>query len=89
VAAGLAQERLPILVERFRAEVLDREGDNVLENKVRNLHPGMAYLISRGKAMKVHVPRAPALHTSLPVRASQTPSQDAPEPRNSVVDLPF
>jgi hypothetical protein len=28
-------------------------------------------------------------HTPLPVRASQTPSQDAPEPRNSVMDLPF
>jgi hypothetical protein len=58
-------------------------------NKVRSLQPGAAYLISQGKAMKVQIPRAPAVRTSLPVRASQTPSQDAPEPRNSVVDLPF
>jgi len=35
-------------------------------NKVRSLDPGMAYLISRGRAMKVQVPRAPALSIPLP-----------------------
>jgi hypothetical protein len=35
-------------------------------NKVRALDPGMAYLISHGRAMKIQIPRAPALRTSLP-----------------------
>jgi hypothetical protein len=35
-------------------------------NKVRGLDPGKAYLISRGKAMKIQIPRAPALHAPLP-----------------------
>jgi hypothetical protein len=64
-------------------------------NKVRALDPGMAYLISHGRAMKIQIPRAPALSIPLPVPPSQTPSKDAPDVpvvhRSSagVVDLPF
>ena len=46
-------------------------------NKVRGLDPGTAYLISRGRAMKVQIPRAPALRTALPEPA-QTPPQEPP-----------
>jgi hypothetical protein len=35
-------------------------------NKVRSLEPGAAYLINHGKAMKIQVPRAPALRAPLP-----------------------
>ena len=35
-------------------------------NKVRALEPGMAFLISRGRAMKIQVPRAPTVRAPLP-----------------------
>lgn len=35
-------------------------------NKVRALEPGMAFLISRGRAMKIKVPRAPTVRAPLP-----------------------
>lgn len=43
-------------------------------NKVRGLDPGMAFLISRGRAMKVQVPRAPTLSMPLPEVVSQAPT---------------
>ena len=39
-------------------------------NKVRCLPPGTAYLISRGRAMKIQVPRAPNIHAPLPEASS-------------------
>jgi hypothetical protein len=35
-------------------------------NKVRGLNPGKAFLISRGRAMKIEVPRAPTVRAPLP-----------------------
>ena len=40
-------------------------------NKVRGLDPGKAYLISRGRAMKIQMPRAPAFRAPLPAAAPQ------------------
>jgi len=42
-------------------------------NKVRALEPGMAFLISRGRAMKIKVPRAPTVRASLPQVVSPSP----------------
>jgi hypothetical protein len=96
IVALAGTRKVPELTTRLAEDGLTRERSVRMEqqltidpNKVRNLDPGMAYLISHGKAMKIQIPRAPALSIPLPVRASQTPSQDAPEPRNPVVDLPF
>jgi hypothetical protein len=64
-------------------------------NKVRNLDPGKAYLISHGRAMKIQVPRAPALRTSLPQLgdpAEQNALQNVPfagTPSKKGLDLPF
>jgi hypothetical protein len=44
-------------------------------NKVRGLDPGVAFLISRGRAMKIQVPRAPTLSAPLPEIASQAPAR--------------
>jgi hypothetical protein len=49
-------------------------------NKVRALEPGMAFLISRGRAMKIQVPRAPTVRARLPEIASPASAQQAPEP---------
>ncbi len=96
IVALAGTRKVPELTTRLAEDGLTRERSVRMEhqlaidpNKVRALDPGMAYLISHGKAMKIQIPRAPALSTPLPVRASQTPSQDAPEPRNLVVNLPF
>jgi Helicase HerA, central domain len=50
-------------------------------NKVRALEPGAAYLISRGRAMRVQVLRAPAVQSPLP--AEEEHAQDVPAMRNS------
>jgi hypothetical protein len=49
-------------------------------NKVRALEPGMAFLISRGRAMKIQVPRAPVTRSALPERAPPAPGPQASEP---------
>jgi len=49
-------------------------------NKVRALPPGVAYVISRGRAMKIQVLRAPDLRAQLPV-----PSQSAESERTEGV----
>ncbi len=96
IVALAGTRNVPELTTRLAEDGLTRDRSVRMEqrsaidpNKVRGLDPGMAYLINHGRAMKVQIPRAPALSAPLPVRASQTPPQDAPEPRNSVVDLPF
>jgi hypothetical protein len=48
-------------------------------NKVRGLDPGMAFLISRGRAMKIQVPRAPTVSAPLPEIVSQAPAPQVPE----------
>jgi len=49
-------------------------------NKVRGLDPGMAFLISRGRAMKIQVPCAPTVREPLPEVVSQAPGPRVPEP---------
>jgi hypothetical protein len=49
-------------------------------NKVRALDPGTAFLISRGRAMKIQVPRAPTIHAALPQAVTQTSSPEVIEP---------
>ncbi len=66
-------------------------------NKVRGLPPGMAYLISRGKAMRIGVLRAPDLRADLPdaeappnCRGDQTAVPlDVPLTEEVQTDLPF
>jgi hypothetical protein len=96
IVALAGTRKIPELTTRLAEDGLTRERSVRMEhqltidpNKVRALDPGTAYLISHGRAMKVQIPRTPALRAPLPVPASQTSSQDASEPRNSVVDLPF
>ena len=48
-------------------------------NKVRALEPGMAFLISRGRAMKIQVPRAPMVREPLPEVAPQVPAPQSPK----------
>ena len=49
-------------------------------NKVRALEPGMAFLISRGRAMKIKVPRAPTVRAPLPEAVSPSPVPQAAGP---------
>ena len=59
-------------------------------NKVRALPPGHAYAISRGRAMKVAVLRAPDLRQTLPERASSRNGVEAPPEAATVpAPLPF
>jgi hypothetical protein len=62
-------------------------------NKVRGLEPGKAFLISRGKAMKIQVPRAPTTRVPLPEPAGRNPSVPVPSTGTSseegVGTLPF
>jgi Helicase HerA, central domain len=59
-------------------------------NKVRGLDPGMAFLISRGRAMKVQIPRAPELRAALPEKdvAEVVPFAPA-RSEKGVSSLPF
>jgi len=49
-------------------------------NKVRGLDPGTAFLISRGRAMKIQVPRAPTVREPLPEVVSPAPVPPVAEP---------
>jgi hypothetical protein len=57
-------------------------------NKVRGLEPGMAFLISRGRAMKIQVPRAPTVREPLPDPASLAPGPQVPEPERRAAGGP-
>jgi Bacterial protein of unknown function (DUF853) len=57
-------------------------------NKVRALDPGMAFLISRGRAMKIQVPRAPTICAPLPESVRETPGPQASE-KNLPGVVPF
>jgi conjugal transfer pilus assembly protein TraD len=46
-------------------------------NKVRGLAPGQAYVISRGRAMKIQVLRAPGLLAALPEPVDASPGREA------------
>jgi hypothetical protein len=49
-------------------------------NKVRALEPGVAFLISRGRAMKIKVPRAPTVRAPLPEASSPVGAAPVGEP---------
>jgi hypothetical protein len=96
IVALAGTRKVPELTTRLAEDGLTRERSVRMEqqltidpNKVRSLDPGKAYLICHCKAMKIQIPRAPALRTTLPEVPAHTPSQDAPKPRNSALDLPF
>lgn len=56
-------------------------------NKVRSLPAGHAYLISRGRAMKITVLRAPSIHTELP-GAAPPGSDDPPAVESAPPSMP-
>jgi len=62
-------------------------------NKVRGLAPGQAYVISRGRAMKIQVLRAPAVSRDLPApvnwRGGQAAVPDDMSRSEEVMHLPF
>jgi conjugal transfer pilus assembly protein TraD len=103
IVALAGTRKVPELTTRLAEDGLTRERSIRLEhqltidpNKVRGLDPGMAYLISHGKAMKVQIPRAPALRIPLPDTgdpAEQNALQSVPFvggwSERGVVDLPF
>jgi hypothetical protein len=64
-------------------------------NRVRALEPGAAYVISRGRAMRVQVLRAPKVSGRLPERLARGPSEEVLVPsarilsENEAERLPF
>ena len=62
-------------------------------NKVRALPPGAAYVISRGRAMKIQVLRSPVLLAALPesvgFSARREPDPVVPVCPSDVPQLPF
>jgi hypothetical protein len=61
-------------------------------NKVRALDPGMAYLINRGRAMKIMVLRAPQASAPLPAENSRGGEQTVPSDTSrseKAMSLPF
>ncbi len=102
IVALAGTRKVPELTTRLAEDGLTRERSVRMEhqltidsNKVRGLDPGNAYLISHGKAMKVQIPRAPALRASLPEPsnpARQNALQSVPSTGTSsdgIMDLPF
>jgi hypothetical protein len=83
IVALAGTRRVPQLTTRLAEDGLTRERSVRMEhqstidpNKVRALNPGMAYLISHGRAMKIQIPQTPTLHAPLPEPATQeTPEQ--------------
>ncbi len=102
IVALAGTRKVPELTTRLADDGLTRERSVRMEhqlaidpNKVRGLDPGMAYLISHGRAMKIQIPRAPALHASLP-QPSDPAGKDVPggipfagTSSKRMVDLPF
>jgi hypothetical protein len=89
IVALAGTRNVPELTTRLAEDGLTRDRSVRMEqrsaidpNKVRGLDPGMAYLISHGKAMKIQIPRAPALRATLP-----EPSD--PAEQNALQSVPF
>lgn len=87
IVALAGTRKVPELTTRLAEDGLTRERSVRMEhqlaidpNKIRNLDPGMAYLISHGRAMKIQIPRAPNLRVPLPEPgpAEQHALQDVP-----------
>lgn len=85
IAALAGERRLPELTHRIEAGWRGRDGFARLDDRprlpadrLRELSPGTAWMIRRGRAAKVGVHRAPALSVDLPFRQ---PAETRPEPR--------
>jgi Bacterial protein of unknown function (DUF853) len=97
IVALAGTRKVPELTTRLADDGLTRERSVRMEhqltidpNKVRSLQPGAAYLISQGKAMKVQIPRAPALSIPLPeVAAQEAPEQGDSAGRSVPGSVPF
>ena len=103
IVALAGTRKVPELTTRLSEDGLTRERSVRMEhqltidpNKVRGLDPGMAYLISHGRAMKIQIPRAPALRAPLPETgdpAGRNPPRNVASIGGSsekgVMDLPF
>jgi hypothetical protein len=102
IVALAGTRKVPELTTRLAEDGLTRERSVRMEhqltidpNKVRNLDPGMAYLISHGRAMKAQIPRAPAVRGPLPEPsdpAGKNALQSVPSAGTSsegVMNLPF
>jgi hypothetical protein len=86
IVALAGTRKAPELTTRLAEDGFTRDRTVRLEqratidpNKVRCLPPGAAYLISRGRAMKIQIPRAPTTRVPLPEAVSPAPVQQAPE----------
>jgi conjugal transfer pilus assembly protein TraD len=101
IVALAGTRKVPELTTRLAEDGLTREQSVRMEhqlaidpNKVRGLDPGMAYLISHGRAMKIQIPRAPALSIPLPEprdprkNALQSVPSTGTSPKKGL-DLPF
>ena len=73
IVALAGTRQTPKLTTRIAEDGMTRKGSihheqelKIDPNKVRNLDPGMAYIISRGRAMRVQVLRAPDVRGELP-----------------------
>jgi hypothetical protein len=87
IIALAGSRKVPELSTRLAEDGLTRDRTIRMEqratidpNKVRSLPPGAAFLISRGRAMKIQVPRAPTVREPLPEVVSPVPAPQAPEP---------
>jgi hypothetical protein len=87
IVALAGTRKTPELSTRLAEDGLTRDRTVRIEqratidpNKVRSLPPGTAYLISRGRAMKVQIPRAPTLSLPLPQLPTQAPAPQTVEP---------
>ena len=85
IVALAGTRRTPELSTRLAEDGLTRDRTVRIEqratidpNKVRCLPPGAAYLISRGRAMKIQVPRAPSISVPLPEVVSPAPASAIP-----------
>ena len=99
IVALAGTRKVPELTTRLAEDGLTRERSVRMEhqltidpNKVRALNPGMAYLISHGRAMKIQIPQTPTLHAPLPEPARKDVPKGVPVAGSSSeegVDLPF
>jgi helicase HerA-like protein len=96
IIALAGTRKIPQLTTRLSEDGLTRDRAIRMEqqtkidpNEVRGLEPGKAFLISRGKAMKVQVPRAPNLRVHLPEKKPPGPVPSGDSSSEKGVDLPF
>ncbi len=88
IVALAGTRKVPELTTRLAEDGLTRERSVRMEHQLA-IDPGMAYLISHGRAMKIQIPRAPNLRVPLPEPgpAEQHALQDVPSKKG--LDLPF